>query len=58
VNWRYAARHENVLPVLHASMITTQSAKLDAFIYLCYKVSAYVVVNLGEDAAWVAFMFC
>ena len=43
---------------MHAGMFTTASPKVDAFIYLCYKVSAYVVINLGEDAAWVAFMFC
>jgi hypothetical protein len=26
--------------------------------YLVYKVSAYVLMNLGEDAALVALMFC
>jgi hypothetical protein len=57
-DWRYAARYENVLPVRYASMINTQSPKADLFIYLCYKVSAYVVLNLGEDAALVALMFC
>lgn len=25
---------------------------------LAYRVSAYVLMNLGEDAALVAFMFC
>jgi hypothetical protein len=44
--------------VRYASMINTQSPKADLFIYLCYKVSAYVVLNLGEDAALVALMFC
>ncbi len=26
--------------------------------YLVYKASAYVLMNLGEDAALVALMFC
>lgn len=26
--------------------------------YLVYRVSAYVLMNLGEDAALVALMFC
>ena len=26
--------------------------------YLAYRVSAYVLMNLGEDAALVALMFC
>lgn len=26
--------------------------------YITYRVAAYVVMNLGEDAAMVAFMFC
>jgi hypothetical protein len=44
--------------MLSTSMITTPSPKLDVLVYLCYKMSAYVVLNLGEDAALVAFMFC
>jgi hypothetical protein len=30
----------------------------DAGWYLAYRFSAYVLMNLGEDAAMVAFMFC
>ena len=26
--------------------------------YISYRLAAYVVMNLGEDAAMVAFMFC
>jgi len=26
--------------------------------FLAYRVAAYVLMNLGEDAAMVAFMFC
>jgi hypothetical protein len=41
-----------------ACMTVDANSKTDLLIYLCYKVSAYVVLNLGEDAALVAFMFC
>jgi hypothetical protein len=30
----------------------------DTLAYWAYRVSAYVVLNLGEDAALVAIMFC
>jgi hypothetical protein len=30
----------------------------DTFAYWAYRLSAYVVLNLGEDAALVAVMFC
>ncbi len=38
------------------SMISAFSVEF--FVGLCYRISAYVVMNLGEDAALVAFMFC
>lgn len=34
------------------------SWSVEAGWYLVYRVSAYVLMNLGEDAAMVAFMFC
>jgi hypothetical protein len=30
----------------------------DTLLYWLYRASAYVVLNLGEDAALVAIMFC
>jgi hypothetical protein len=30
----------------------------ESFWYLAYKLSAYVLMNLGEDAALVALVFC
>ncbi len=32
--------------------------RIEALYYLAYRVAAYVLMNLGEDAALVAFMFC
>lgn len=34
------------------------SPAVETALYLTYRIAAYVVVNLGEDAALVAFMFC
>jgi hypothetical protein len=34
------------------------SPTLENALYLSYRFSAYVLINLGEDAALVAFMFC
>jgi hypothetical protein len=31
---------------------------LEAGLYASYRISAYLLMNLGEDAALVAFMFC
>jgi hypothetical protein len=31
---------------------------LETLVYWLYRASAYVVLNLGEDAALVAIMFC
>jgi hypothetical protein len=31
---------------------------METVVYWLYRVSAYVVLNLGEDAALAAFMFC
>ena len=34
------------------------SLSSEALWYLAYRVSSYALMNLGEDAAMVAFMFC
>jgi len=31
---------------------------MDTAVYLVYRVASYVALNLGEDAAILAFMFC
>ena len=32
--------------------------RIEALYYLAYRAAAYFLMNLGEDAALVAFMFC
>jgi len=39
-------------------MTSISNSKADWLLYLCYQASAYVVMNLGEDTALVALMFC
>jgi len=34
------------------------SPAVDTALYLSYRLSAYLLMNLGEDAALVAFVFC
>jgi hypothetical protein len=41
-----------------AWMLSPGAWTLDTAYYLSYRVADYVVLNLGEDAAMVAFMFC
>jgi hypothetical protein len=36
----------------------TQQHMLEKLVYVSYRVANWVVGNLGEDAALVAFMFC
>jgi len=36
----------------------TSDAWLEAALYMAYRVAGYLALNLGEDAALVAFMFC
>lgn len=31
---------------------------LESLVYLSYRLSAYLLLNLGEDAALVAIIFC
>jgi len=31
---------------------------MDTVAYMVYRLASYVVLNLGEDAALLAFMFC
>lgn len=31
---------------------------MDTVIYLVYRLASYLTLNLGEDAAVLAFMFC
>ena len=38
-------------------MLSPAAWTVDAGWYLAYRVADYVVLNLGEDAAMVAFMF-
>jgi hypothetical protein len=41
-----------------AWMLAPGAWTLDTGHYLAYRVADYVVLNLGEDAAMVAFLFC
>jgi hypothetical protein len=31
---------------------------MDTVVYMVYRVASYVALNLGEDVALLAFMFC
>ena len=41
-----------------AWMLAPGAWTLEGGHYLAYRLADYVVLNLGEDAAMVAFMFC
>jgi hypothetical protein len=51
-------RHSRVMPWTRAAWILSPKAwTVHTGWYLAYRVADYVVLNLGEDAAMVAFVF-
>lgn len=40
------------------SPATSADLSMDTMVYLAYRLASYLTLNLGEDAAILAFMFC
>jgi hypothetical protein len=46
------------IPASRTNFCMTSPLLSDTLAYWAYRISAYLVLNLGEDAALVAVMFC
>lgn len=43
---------------LMLSFSPSSDLSMDTLVYLAYRLASYLTLNLGEDAAVLAFMFC